>query len=116
MIREQQTLRQVGLFCLVGIGLLGIALFTPDAAQAHGTNFFAAARKTSWHHALDWESAWCSLKIILLSLGLFLIVDSLGTLLVKLKYRIMAGLVFLLHLFPCLGVLAGSFYLLKSLL
>lgn len=116
MIREQQTLKQVGLFCLVGIGLLGIAFLTPDAAHTRGTNFFAIARETNWHHPLDWGAAWCSMKIILLSLGFFLIVDSAGTLLMKLEYRLLSVFVFLLHLIPCLGVLAGGYYLFKSLL
>ena len=116
MIRERQTLKQVGIFCLLGTMLLGITLFTPDAAQAQGTNFFALARQTTWHPPLNWHAAWCSVKIILFSIGCFFIVDSTGTLLLKLEYRLLACTVFLLHLLAGFGVLLGGYYLLKSLL
>lgn len=56
------------------------------------------------------------MKIILFSIGFFLIVDSLGTLLMKLEYRLLACLVFLLHLLAALGIGAGGYYLLKALL
>jgi hypothetical protein len=115
MIRERQTLRQVGIFCLLGTILLGVTLFTPDVAQAHGTNFFVHARRTTWHHPLDWQAAWCSVKIIIFSVGCFFIVDSLGTIFLKLEYRLLAVSVFMLHLLAGLGVLTGGYYLLKAL-
>ncbi len=81
----------------------------------HGTNFFGLARQTTWQHPLDWHAAWCSVKIILFSIGCFFIVDSLGTLLLKFQYRLLAGTVFLLHLLAALGVIVGAYYLLKAL-
>ena len=116
MIRERQTLKQVGIFCLLGIVLMGVTWFTPDAAQANGANFFTLARQTNWHHPLDWHAAWCSVKIILFSVGVFFIVDSLGTLLMKFEYRLLAAMVFLLHGLAAFGLVAGGYYLLKALL
>lgn len=116
MVGDKETLKQIGWFLLLGAGLAGIALFTPDAGHQPGVTFIRLARQTEWGSWFNWSAAWCSLKIVFLSLGLFFIIDSLGTLLMKIQCRTLATTVFLLHLGPFLGMLMGSYYLLKSLL
>ena len=107
--------RLVSLLSLIGLGLLVFAFFTPDAGQQHGS-FFHMAMNTTWRNLLDFPAAWCSLKIILLSFGLFLVIESAGTLLSVRKYKSLALSVFIMQVVPCLGVLFGSFYFIKSLL
>ncbi len=114
--REQEIKRKAALFCAVGVCLLGFALFAPDPGQHPGLGFIQVARHTSWHRALDWEAAWCSLKIILLCLGLCLIIESLGTWLMKIGHVLMGVYIYLLHVVPVVGLIAGSYYLVKSLL
>ena len=102
-------------FGVVGICLIGFAMFAPDAGSHRGWGFIQVVRQSSWHHSLDWAAAWCSLKIIFLSLGLCLIIEACGTVLMKLEHELMGFLVYLLHVVPVLGFLAGSYYLIKSL-
>lgn len=50
------------------------------------------------------------------SIGLFLVIESAGTILSLRKRKSLALSVFFLQTLPCLGFLFGSFYLMKSLL
>ena len=102
---------------LAGISWISPALFTPDAAgdQAVGS-FFKTATSASWGKLWERTAAWCSFKIILFSLGLFLVVEVLGTALLVLKHKKFAWLVYALHIVPCLGVMIGSYCLIKALL
>ena len=52
---------------------------------------------------------------MLLSLGLCLIIEACGALLMKFEHEFMGFLVYLSHLVPALGFLTGSYYLIKSL-
>lgn len=65
---------------------------------------------------MDYPAAWCSFKIILLCLGLFLVIESVGTILSVLKLKAIALPAYCLHLVPGPGVLLGSYCLLKALL
>lgn len=113
---EKEIKRKAVLFCLAGVCLLGFAWFAPDFGGHQGLSFIQVARHSSWHHVLDWEAAWCSLKIILLSLGVCLVIESLGTWLMKIGHVLMGVSTYLLHIVPVMGLLAGSYYLIKSLL
>jgi len=115
MSRQQQTLRQIGFLTLVGIGLFGIVFLAPDADPRQGA-FFQAALQTTWHDLLDFPAVWSSIKIILFSIGLFLMIESVGTMLAVLRLKSIALPVFFLQIVPCLGLLCGAFYLVKSLL
>jgi hypothetical protein len=115
MNRQRESYRQVGLLSLVGLGLLGCAFFAPDAGR-HAGLFFSVAMQTTWQNPLDWPAAWCSVKIILWSFGLFLLIESTGTLLTVRKHKSLAGPVFFLQVVPCLGLGLGGFYLVKALL
>jgi hypothetical protein len=115
MSRRQEILRQVGWLSLIGIGLFGIALFAPDAAP-YRVGFFLPALQTTWRDMLDLPAVWASIKIILFCIGLFLVIESAGTVLSVLKFKSLALLVFFLQVLPCLGLLCGSYFLVKSLL
>jgi hypothetical protein len=115
MDRRRTVIRQVSLLSLIGLGLVGIALFAPDAAP-HPGPFFTVATQTTWHKLLDLPAAWASVKIILCSLGLFLVIESTGTVLSALKLKTLALLVFFLQVMPCVGLICGGYYFAKSLL
>lgn len=75
-----------------------------------------AAVQSSWRNLLDLPAAWASVKIMLFFAGLFLLIESAGTMLAVMKMKALALLVFCLQVVPCLGLLSGSYYLVKSLL
>jgi hypothetical protein len=115
MNRQRDIYRQAGRLTLIGLGLLGFAIYAPDAGGQPGL-FFRVAMQTTWQNLLDWPAVWCSVKIILLSLGLFLLIESTGTFLAVKKHKSLAVSVFFLQALPCAGLLLGGFYLIKSLL
>jgi hypothetical protein len=115
MTRQQEILRQVTILSMIGVGLFGIALFTPDA-RPHLGAFFQPALETRWIDLLDFPAAWASLKIILFFVCLFLVIESAGTVLALWKMKSLALMVFFLQVVPCLGLVCGSYYLIKSVL
>jgi hypothetical protein len=116
-MRAEKIFTLGGLLLLAGIGLISFAFFTPDAGgHPAAGSFFKIAASASWGKLFDRTAAWCSFKIILFSLGLFLVIDVLGTILLVFKHKKLAWMVYALHLAPCLGVLLGGYCLLKALL
>jgi hypothetical protein len=115
MSRGHTARKQASVLILAGISLFVVAFFAPDAGH-HAGSFFTIARSSSWHSFFDMAAAWCSLKIILISIGLMLVIESLGTILVRLKHRQMAVAVFSTQIISLLVFLTGGFYLLKALL
>lgn len=113
--RHQDTLRKVGLLSLIGLGLLGVVIFSPNANPYSGA-FFQGALETTWRQGLDFPAAWSSVKIMVFSVGLFLLIESAGTVLAVLKFRTIAIPVFFLQVIPFIGILCGAYCLLKSLL
>lgn len=116
MNRERKIKQTTALFCAAGFCLLGFAVFAPDPGQHPGFGFIRAVRQTSWYQPLEWEAAWCSVKIILFCLGLCLLIESLGTWFMKIGHVLLGVCIYLLHIVPLLGLLAGTYYLVKSLL
>ena len=112
---KRESRRKAEIFCVIGICLIGFAMLAPDAGKHQGWGFIQVVRQASWQRLLDWEAAWCSLKIILLSFGLCLIIEACGTLLMRHEHELLGFLVYLLHIVPVLGFLAGGYYLIKSL-
>lgn len=113
--RKREILRQVGILSLAGMGLFSLVLFSPDAHDAQGV-FFLPAIQTTWNHPFDLAAVWSSVKIILFSIGLFLVIESFGTVLAVFKFKSVAVPVFFLQVLPCAGLLCGGYYLLKSFL
>ena len=71
---------------------------------------------STWRQLYDWPAAWCSVKIILLSLGLLLVIDATESFLALVRFKSVALFVLYLQVIPALGILAGSYYLIKALL
>jgi hypothetical protein len=113
---QKIELRHLYSFCVLGLCLIGIVFFTPNPADQPRWAFFQVAKMSTWRQLYDWPAAWCSLKIIVLSLGLFLVIDAIGSLLALRGLKSMALSVFFLHIVPCLGILVGGYYLVKALL
>lgn len=78
--------------------------------------FFQPALETTWRRLLDLPAAWSSIRILLFSVGMFLVIEAIGTVLALMKLRSLALAVFFLQVLPVLCFLCGSYYLVKSLL
>ena len=115
MSREQEIRREVSGLILAGIGLFGIAFFAPDTGHHFGA-FFKVAAACTWQQLFEGAAAWCSLKIILLAVGLFLVIESLAMLLAHSGRKVLAMVVFSAETVALLLFLAGCYYLLKALL
>ena len=113
--RDQEIRRRVGWMVFAGISMLVIAFFLPDAGHQRGA-FLTVATSSSWQKPFDWPAARCSVKIVLLAGLLFLGVDALLAILLRLKLEKLAFLVFCVEVLPVLGILIGVYYLLKALL
>lgn len=101
---------------ILGFFLMALALLTPNANEPYSGSFFQTAQVSTWQNLFDWPAAWCSVKIILLSVGLFLVIDSVGTALALIHLKSLALSVFFLHIVPSLGFLTGAYFLIKALL
>ena len=101
---------------MAGLALLVLAFFAPDSSHHHDGSFFKLAINTNWRHVLDLPAAWCSLKIIFLSVGLFLICEAVGTKFARRQQREFAVAVYCLEILPAACFALGVFLLVKSLL
>ena len=115
MSRDQEIFKEVRGLILAGIGLFGIAFFAPDAGHQFGA-FFKSATSCAWQQPLEMAAAWCSLKIVLFAIGLFLVIESLATLLAHSGQKVLALVVFSTEIISLLLFLNGGYYLLKALL
>jgi hypothetical protein len=105
----------VGVFLLLGVAFWGVAFFAPDASHRLGA-FFTLAAQTTWLVPLQMQPAWCSLKIILFSLGLLFLLDAASAGFTRLGRRRIALVAFSLQALNGCVFLAGSFFFIKALL
>ena len=105
----------VGIFFLLGMALCGVALFAPDAGHRLGA-FFTLVAQTSWTVPLQAQPAWCSLKIILFSLGFLFLLDAAGAGLTRLGHRRLARVAIALQALNGCVLLVGGFFFIKALL
>jgi hypothetical protein len=99
----------------MGIILLGIGFFAPDRGRHH-LSFVQAALNSVWHRPLELAAAWGSVRIILISIGLFLLFESLGTMLARCHKAELAAAVYSLEIIAVLGYLFGTYYLNKAVI
>ena|SRR5215469_6921650 len=116
MRREDRRLTDATKFFWVGVFLLLVVFFVPDAGRIGHRSFFAVARSSAWGQLFDWAAAWCSAKIILLSLGVFLVLDAFLSLMIRTENQIACLLLFILAILPVLLGLFGFYELAKALL
>ena len=115
MSRDQQIRHEVSGLLLTGIVLFGIAFFAPDAGHHFG-GFFKGATACTWRQLFEGVAAWCSLKIILFAVGLFLVIESLAKILAHSGQKVLAMMVFSTEVISLLLIVTGGYYLLKALL
>ena len=117
-MRNKQLVKSCCLLLLLGLSLMGLVFFVPvpNAASSRGFGFLSIALGTSWGNWLDLPAACCSFKIILFSLGLFLIIEAVGTLMAVMKCKVIAAAIYCLHCIPALGMVLGIFCEIKALL
>lgn len=113
---DWESFRFPALLFTIGIALLMVVFLTPDATNRNIRALLSVARASPWQHWGDWSAAWCSFKIILLSLAGFLILFPHAFVLRLQQRKALATMIMLLTplLFPI--YLLGVYYLIKSLL
>ena len=112
MPQPQKTEHKYALrFMVLGLSTLGLVLLTCPAGLKP---VFDVATSSFWQKLGDWPAAWCSFKIMLLSTsGLFLTI-AMQEMLVAFNRSLLAKLFLILFILPVLGILAGFYYLIKS--
>jgi hypothetical protein len=110
---EKPTSHTLSLYA-IGFYLVALVILLPHPGRADGISFLEVARSSPWRHWGDWPAAWCSLKIILLSLGVFFVLHSCGTVLVAWTQKPLGTFLMILTLAPVLGFWAGLYYLVKA--
>ena len=85
-----------------------------SATHESGQSFFQGASQTTWHNWGDWLAAWCSIKIIMLGLGVIGIMISFCLLLLLLVPKSPDWLILPTIAIPGLCFFAGLYYLAKS--
>ena len=108
---DQEINYKIALALAVSFCLFTLVFATPNDAPGPSWAFVQVARATSWHRLLDWPAAWCSLKILLCSVAMFLTFDALGTILIRLKRKTLAEVFFVSAVLPLVGFLVGDYYL-----
>ncbi len=114
MIRSQQGgQRQILFWYFAGFCLLTVVLLSPHAGYLNGESFLTVARSSPWERWGDWPAAWCSVKVILLNVGFFLVLFALGELLGLSAQRTLGKIFVIMTFAPIAGFWIGLYYLVK---
>lgn len=116
MQQQNRELTGAAKFFWVGVLLLLFVLLVPDAGRVNHRSFFAVAQSSPWSQFFDWAAAWCSAKIILLSLSMLLVLDAFLSLMIRTEHQIACVLLLLLAIVPVLLGVFGFYELAKALL
>ena len=104
------------LLYVLGLYLLAVVFLSPHAGYQEGRSFLEVARSSPWDRWWDWAAAWCSLKLILLSLGVLLLVAACWVLLRGRKPKWLADAILFSSAVTGVGFGLGLYYLVKALL
>lgn len=99
---------------LLGSCVVAFVYFSPDAGHQAHKSFFTIAYEAHWSWHSNWAAVWCSVKIILLGIGGFLIVDAFGNLAIRMKKETLGLGVFCLGMAPVWLCVFGSYELVKT--
>lgn len=101
-------------FLLLGVILLGAILLIPDAGRVEHRSFFSVAEDSLWGRLFEWSAAWCSLKIIVLSISALLILEAMLTLAMHARHQIACMALLVLAVFPVLLGFFGFYQFVKA--
>jgi hypothetical protein len=102
-------------FFTTGLLMQGVVFLTPGGGVTDKASFLTIARSSVWGDFWNWLAAWCSLKIILLSFGGFLVTVALEEFCLAQKREGLARLFFSLIFLPIAVFWFGFYYLLKAI-
>jgi hypothetical protein len=114
--QEKRDLKHMTHFLVMGLVVLGIVFLTPYNGLFHERSFFSVVASSHWLNFGDWVAAWCSIKIMLLSVAVVFLVLSVEEMLLYRQSIRLANIAILALLVPVLGFGMGIYYLIKSLL
>ena len=101
-------------FLLLGVILLGVVLLIPDAGQVEHRSFFSVAEDSLWGRLFEWSAAWCSVKIIVLSISALLIVEAMLKVAMHAQHQIACMALLVLAIFPVLLGFFGFYQFVKA--
>lgn len=99
----------------LGVVLVAVVFAVPDIGYAQHKTIFAAAAQSAWGSPLDWGSAWCSVKIILLALAALAFVNAVLGLLVDNEFEGAELPVFMSSILPVVLGTFGFYELIKAI-
>ena len=107
--------RRAVLLYAAGVYLLAIVFLAPHPGYAEGRSFFSIALESPWDRLWDWPAAWCSIKIMLLSLGVAALMAALGNVLNLTRRGTLGHAALLLSVGTAMGFCWGAYCLVKAL-
>ena len=101
-------------FVLLGVILFGAVLLIPDAGRVEHRSFFSVAEDSLWGRPFEWPAAWCSVKIIVLSISALLVLEAMLTLAMHAQQQIACMALLVLAIFPVLLGFFGFYQFVKA--
>ena len=98
----------------MGVVLLGAVFLIPDAGDAEHRSFFAVAQESIWGRLFEWPAAWCSAKIIVLSISALLVVEAMLKLAMRAQLQMACTALLVLAVFPVLLGVFGFYQFVKA--
>jgi len=111
---QQRGIRSATRAGIRGICALLLGFLAPYSGQQDGKSFFQVARESTWDNPGDWPAAWCSLKIILVLLGIAMLIDSAARLAIIYRREASIRVFSWLQFVTGLVLLLGIYYLAKA--
>jgi len=116
MNQDKESISRIYRCFIFSLCLFCFIFLLPNGVSKPSWDFIQIATAGSWNRFFDWASAWCSVKILLLCVGLFLMFEGSGLMLTRYGRKGLARLFFYSSLLPCFGFIFGGYYLFKALL
>lgn len=99
---------------LMGAILLGVVLLIPDAGQVEHRSFFAVAQDSLWGRLFEWSAAWCSVKIIVVSISALMILEAMLSLAMRARHQMACMALLVLTVFPVGLGFFGFYHFVKA--